>query len=135
MNEKRRQYQETYKRQYKSKTKRINLTLTNDEYRDFLAHAKNTKITTYIKSLALAGLHSQTIIPANIETELKTLRFAIRNIANNVNQIAHYSNLVRTVSTANENNLLQHIKQLEEAVQEYTKGQITKTNDKQTHDN
>ncbi len=79
----------------------------------------------------MAGLYSQTVIPENLETELKTLRFAIRNIANNVNQIAHYSNLVRSVSTTNENNLLQHIKQLEEAVEEYTKGQINQSN----HDN
>jgi predicted DNA binding CopG/RHH family protein len=52
----------SYKRQYKSKTKRINLTLTNDEY----GSCKNTKITTYIKRIALAGLHYQTVIPKNI---------------------------------------------------------------------
>jgi hypothetical protein len=33
----------SYKRQYKSKTKRTNLTLTNDKYHDFLAHAKTPK--------------------------------------------------------------------------------------------
>ncbi len=129
MDEKRKAYLKQYKKHYKAK--RVNLTLSRDEYRDFLAQAKNTKITTYVKRLALAGLHSQTMIPEHLETELKTLCFAIRNIANNVNQIAHYSNLVRTVSTANENNLLQHIKQLEKAVEEYTKGQINQSN----HDN
>ncbi len=122
MDEKRKAYLKQYKKHYQAK--RVNLTLSPDEYREFLREAKNTKLTTYVKNLALAGLHSQTVIPENLETELKTLRFAIRNIANNVNQIAHYSNLVRMVSTANENNLLQHIKQLEEAVEEYTKGKI-----------
>ena len=106
MSEKRRKYQEQYKKQYSAKTKRVNITLTNDEYRDFLRQAKNTKITTYIKQLALAGLHSQTVIPESLETELKTLCFAIRNIANNVNQIAHYSNTVRSISTQGEHNLL-----------------------------
>jgi hypothetical protein len=134
MDEKRKAYLKQYKKHYKAK--RVNLTLSSDEYRDFLTQAKNTKITTYVKRLALASLHSQTMIPEHLETELKTLLFAIRNIANNVNQIAHYSNLVRTVSTANENNLLQHIKQLEKAVEEYTKGQITKATHKEnTHDN
>jgi hypothetical protein len=129
MSEKRRQYQEQYKKQYSAKTKRVNLTLSNDEYRDFLRQAKNTKITTYIKRLALAGLHSQTVIPENLETELKTLRFAIRNIANNVNQIAHYSNTVRSINSQGEHNLLQHLKQLEDAVEAYTKGQISGISD------
>jgi hypothetical protein len=105
----------------------VNLTLTADEYRAFSRQAKNTKTTTYVKKLALAGLHSQTLIPENLETELKTLRFAIRNIANNVNQMAHFSNTIRAMSVQDEHNLLQHLKQLEDAVIEYTKGQITKS--------
>ena len=133
MNEKRKAYQKRYQKHYQAK--RVNLTLSPSEYREFARMAKNEKMATYIKSLALAGLHGQVLIPENIEKELKTLRFAIRNIANNVNQIAHYSNTVRMVSTANENNLLQHIKQLEEAVEEYTKGQINKAHNQTTHDN
>lgn len=125
MDEKRREYQKNYKNKYKEKTKRVNLTLTNDEYRAFLRGAKDTKITSHIKKLAISKLHLEINIPENIENELKTLRFAIRNIANNVNQIAHYSNTIRTISTQDENNLLQHLKQLEEAVELYTKGQIT----------
>ncbi len=131
MNEKRKEYQRKYREKYKTQAKRVNLTLSKEEYRDFVRAAKSEKkkTSTYIKELALAGLENQAYVPSELQDELKTLRFAIRNIANNVNQIAHYSNIVRSVSTENENNLLQHIKQLEEAIYQYTEGRILKNSD------
>lgn len=82
------------------------------------------KVTTYIKQLALAGLEQQTHIPEEIKTELKTLRFAIYNIVNNVNQIAHYSNTMCNMTMSEENNLLQYLKQLDDVIQSYIKGRI-----------
>ena len=82
------------------------------------------KPTSFVRNLTKATLLRQVHLPANIEAELKTLRFAIRNIANNVNQIAHHSNTVHMMTVADENNLLQHLQQLEQAVQSYTEGQI-----------
>ncbi|WP_330177978.1 hypothetical protein [Candidatus Vondammii sp. HM_W22] len=87
MNEKRREYQQQYREQYKSQAKRVNLTFNQDEYRAFsrVSKAENVKVTSYIKKqLALAGLEEQVRIPEEIKTELKTLLFAIHNIANNV---------------------------------------------------
>ncbi|CAC9621682.1 hypothetical protein [uncultured Gammaproteobacteria bacterium] len=122
MNEKRKEYLKQYQKHYKAK--RVNLTLSDKEYQEFSRMAKNTKIATYIKSLAVAGLESQTLIPENIEKELKTLNFAIRNIANNINQLTHYSNIIRELGIQDEHNLLQHLKQLDEVVSNYTKGKI-----------
>ncbi len=122
MNEKRKEYLKQYQKHYKAK--RVNLTLSDKEYQEFSRMAKNTKIAAYIKSLAVAGLESQTLIPKNIEKELKTLNFAIRNIANNINQLTHYSNIIRELSIQDEHNLSQHLKQLDEVVSNYTKGQI-----------
>ena len=126
MNEKRRAYQQQYREQYKSQAKRVNLTLSNEEHRAFSRAAKRegVKPSSYIKALALAGLNKQATIPANLQEELTTLRFAIRNIANNVNQLAHYSHTVRAMSSADEHSLLQHLKQLEDAVTQYTEGKI-----------
>jgi hypothetical protein len=124
MSEKRRAYQKEYKKRYDAKNKRVNLTLADDEYRDFVRHAKKTKVTSYIKQLAIAGLNSQTVLPDNIEEELKTLRFAIRNIANNINQIAHHSNTMRGISSEAEHSVFQYLKQLEDVVESYTKGKI-----------
>jgi len=124
MDDNRKNYQKEYRDEYKTRVKRINLTLTKQQYQAFTKASGNQKVTTYIKDLALAGLNQQANIPENLQEELKTLRFAILNIANNVNQIARHSNTVRSITSAEENNLLQHIKQLEDAVSEYTKGRI-----------
>lgn len=124
MDEKRRNYQRQYRQDYKQKTQRVNLTLSKDEYRAFSRAAGNTRLTAYVKELALAGLHQQAAIPESLQAELNTLRFAIRNIANNVNQMAHYSHTVRSMTLAEENNLFQHLKQLDEAVQAFTEQRI-----------
>ena len=38
MSEKRRAYQKEYKKRYDAKNKRVNLTLVDDEYRDFVCY-------------------------------------------------------------------------------------------------
>ncbi|MCW8932053.1 MAG: plasmid mobilization relaxosome protein MobC [Gammaproteobacteria bacterium] len=132
MNDKRKAYQQDYREKYKSQAKRVNITLTNSEYRKFnVAKADNEKVTAFVKNLALSALENQSHIPNDLKEELNTLRFAIRNIANNVNQIAHYSNTVRNMTISDENNILQHLKQLEDVIKEYTHGRLTK----EKHDN
>ncbi len=126
MDEKRKLYQRQYRDKYKSRAKRVNLTLSNKEYRSFVSAARkdNAKVTSFIKDLALAGLEARASIPPELHEELKTLRFAILNIANNVNQIAHHSNTVRRMTESEENNLLQHLKQLDEVVRSYTSSRL-----------
>ena len=124
MTESRKAYQQRYREQYKSQIKRVNLTLSKDEYRAFSRVAGNRKVTAFIKELALSALAGKAHMPASLEEELRTLRFAIRNIANNVNQMAHYSHTVRGMTAADENNLLQYLKHMEEAIQSYTEGRI-----------
>ena len=77
-----------------------------------------------LRNLLWLECRGHIILPAQLQEELKTLTFAIRNIANNVNQIAHHSNIVHDLTLADENNLLQHLKQLEDVVQHYTQGRI-----------
>lgn len=126
MDKSRADYQKKYREEYKSRARRVNLTFTKEEYRAISQAAKheNTKPTPYIKQLALAGLQKQPLFPEKVEDELKALQFAIRNIGNNINQMAHYSNTIRNMTYADENSLLQHLKQLEEVVKTYTKGRI-----------
>ena len=135
MNEKRRSYQKRYREQYKSQAKRVNLTFSKDEHHAFSRAAKKEgmKVTPYIKQLALAGLQQQAHVPAELKNELNTLRFAIHNIANNVNQIAHYSNTVHSMTASDENNLLQYLKQLEDAVRRYTEGRILSEDSEHDH--
>lgn len=136
MSEQRKQYQKQYRENYKSQVKRVNLTLSNSEYRKIskVAEKENMKPTSYIKNLVMSGLENQANIPNNIIEELKTLRFAVHNIANNVNQLTHYSHRIRELTMSDENNLLQHLKQLDETIKEYTKGRILESSHHKTND-
>lgn len=125
----RKTYQREYREKYKAQAKRVNITLSQEEHRALQKAAKKegVKLTSYIKSLALSSFQNQTYIPSELKDELKTLRYAIYNIANNVNQLAHHSNTFKNMTISEENNLLQYLKQLDEVVQSYTEGRILST--------
>ena len=135
MDDKRRTYQRQYRQDYKGQAKRVNLTLSLAEYRVFSQAARkdNKKLASFIKDLAVSELESQAHIPSELQDELKTLRFAILNIANNVNQIAHHSNTVRQLALHEENNLLEYLRQLDEVVRQYTSGKILSKPDDHDH--
>ena len=96
------------------------------------ATKENSKLAPYVKKLAISTLLQQAHIPQEIQQELQTLRFAILNIANNINQIAHHSNYIRAMSEDKEHSLLVYIKQLDDVVKSYTQGRILNTHH---HDN
>lgn len=120
----RKAYYKQYRKENKTRTKRVSLTLTKAEYAAFVRASKGRKITPFVKACALSSLKQQALIPDDIQEELQTLRFAVLNIANNINQIAHHSNLVRNMAASDEHNLLSHIKQLDDLVKTYTEGRL-----------
>ncbi len=129
----RKDYLKQYRKSYQSR--RVNLTLNPNEYKAFLRSARKekSKLAPYVKKLALSALQDQTHIPASLQEELQTLRFAILNIANNVNQIAHHSHRIHALSEDDEQNLLLYIKQLDSVVRSYTEARIH--NPENSHDN
>ena len=124
-----REYQKKYRSKYKKDHKRVAITLTSNEYKAFEAKAKieGIKTTQLIKNMALYNLQQKTFVPASILDELKRLSFLIRNIANNVNQTAHYSNTIKGL--VNEHGLLDHLKKLDETIKDYTIDKIKKHHD------
>lgn len=119
ISDKRKLYNKTYKAEYKERTNRISLTFTHTEYEELenRAKAEGVKPTTLVKNMALA-YHQQTpIMPEAIKEELKELRFLIRNVANNINQIAHYSNTIQKL--ADENGLLLEIQKMEKTINDF----------------
>lgn len=114
----------TYIREYAKRTRRVSVTLTESEYRELQARAKGEGVrpTTLIKNMALAYHQGQTINPEPIREELRELRFLIRNIAGNVNQMAHHSNTIGRM--VDENAFLDEIRKLEEVVQDFTGGRL-----------
>lgn len=119
-----RDYQKQYREDYAKKHKRISITVDQNEYSalEHIARKEGIKVTSLVKHYAFAGLGQSLAVPKEIEQELKELRFLIRNIANNVNQAAHHSNTIKQL--VDENGLLEHIRQLEKSVKDYTEGRL-----------
>ena len=123
-------YHKAYKRQYYKLNKSLSVTLSMDDYDALKARADElgTKPIPLLRDMAFAVLHDTSFVPELIEDELKELRFLILNIANNVNQMAHHSNTVR--SLVDEKGLLRELRRLEESINDYTHERLKKV----THD-
>lgn len=112
-------YNQHYKTEYQERTKRVSITLSLSEYAELEKRAKveGVKPTSLVKNMALA-FHQQTpIIPEMVQVELQELRFLLRNIANNINQIAHHSNTIKRL--ADENGLLLEIQKMETTINDF----------------
>jgi len=110
---------------YRSKMKRKEIYFTPAEMDDFNAVAlkENTKAGIVIRNMALAYLQGNRLPSLEeklrlekIETELHGLSLLVRNIANNVNQMAHHSNTLNYM--IDEQHLLQHLQNLDKNVKD-----------------
>lgn len=115
----RREYQKQYKEEYNKTVKRVNLTLTQTEYSYFkkIADRERVKVGKIIKTMALAQIGKTFYQPEEIQKKLDDLIFLIRNIANNLNQIARHSNTIKIV--LDENKVFTYIKNLEQSIKEH----------------
>jgi hypothetical protein len=98
---------------------RVTVGFNKSEYEEIEQRAKKegVKPTTLVRNMTLA-YHQQTpIVPESIKEELQELRFLIRNVANNINQIAHYSNTIQRL--ADENGLLLEIQKMEKTINDF----------------
>lgn len=105
-----------YNQEYAQRTHRVSVTLSPDEYHALVqqAHARGVAPTTLAKELILSGNGTPSTPPEIVRDELQALRFLLRNIANNINQIAHHSNTVRHM--VNENDLLLELRKMEDTI-------------------
>jgi hypothetical protein len=85
---------------YRAATKRINCTLTNAQYAAVKARADRLKMkpTVCFKALALAYSEQRYLVPNSVEAKLEAVIFLLRNVANNVNQVARRANQTRQAS-------------------------------------
>ena len=117
MNEKKQEYQREYSRNWRKKKKLITFALTPEEYRAFEKQRGNLKTTTFIKNLALAGLpDAEKPVKDEVLEALRNHTFLMRNVANNVNQMAKAFN---TVGYVDIEVVLQHLKTLDDTVKQY----------------
>jgi hypothetical protein len=117
--EQRQTYKKAWNQKNKTQTKRVSITLSNEEYKSLEKRAKKegVRITTLVKNMTLAYHQQQPLLSQDLKTEMQEMRFIFRTIANNINQIAHHSNTIKRL--ADENGLLLEIKKLEDIVLEH----------------
>lgn len=115
----RKEYQKKYKKEYKKIAKQCNISLTIEEYNYFknIADKQNKSVPFIVKNMALAQLGKTNLQPKKKQEDLKELIFIIRNIANNLNQIARHSNTVKTVLS--ENKVFSYIKDMEKNIKDF----------------
>ena len=99
---------------------RVTLTLSKGEYTDFskVADKEDLPVSAVVKNMALAYLQSIPYTPTGVEEKLNDHNFLVRNIANNINQIAHRVNMDEVVSI---HEVLGHLKHLDSLVREFIK--------------
>ncbi|ASF47839.1 plasmid mobilization relaxosome protein MobC [Methylovulum psychrotolerans] len=123
-------YHKKYRKEYKNKVKYITLSIPAPLYDELekLSELEQTKVSTLFKNMGLAYLQQKTLIPKDYLEALREHTLLIRNIANNINQMAHHSNTLRLMTQSDEHSLLMELKKLEEAVEEYTHKKVKTKN-------
>lgn len=117
--EERQDYDKAYYLKNKEAKKRVTVRFSQEEYRQIesLSAATDIPPAVLIKRLCLAAMNGEQFLSANSEEALQSVSFLIRNIANNVNQMAKHSNTLKRV--VDENQLLAELRQLEALVHDY----------------
>lgn len=126
MDNEKREYQKQYRREYRQLKKRVSITLSNAEYEalSFVAQQEDKKVTTLVREYTLTSLSGNPRVPESLKADLKELSLLIRNIANNVNQIARHSNRIHDLVSDDEHNLLLYLQSLDRHVKQFVKGQL-----------
>lgn len=120
MDDKRREYLKNYQEQ----RKRINLSLSLSDYKkvEYLAQKLSLKPTSFVHHIIQEKLGKNPNISPEIQKELREVKYLIRNIANNINQVAHRSNILKAM--LDENALLMELKKLEDTIMNYVTTEI-----------
>lgn len=122
VSEKRKRYLD----EYIDKRKRVNISLSADEYSkiSYLADLNNTKPTSFITQLVQHHLNKSPFISSQLQDEIKDMKFLLRNVANNINQIAHRSNTLKVM--VDERDLLMELKKLEDGIASFIQKEVEK---------
>lgn len=99
--------------------RRVSATLNEAEYAQLADSAKahHERITTHLKTQALANLERRYLVPPDTNERLDTLIAIMRGIGNNLNQLARHSNEMRYFLDTEEVRL--QVKRMEDAVRQF----------------
>ena len=115
VSEKRKQYLDDYV----DPRKRISISLSSADFSKvtYLAQLNQTKPTSYIADLVQHQLNKTPLIPQELTEDIKEMKFLLRNIATNINQLTHRSNTLKVL--VDERGLLLELQKLEEGITTY----------------
>ena len=102
--------------------RRINCSVTAEEFKKILLHAKKSDLppTAFFKKAVFSYLENENILPKTQENILRDFIFQFRKIGNNLNQIARQTNRVKqVVNFFDLKKELQRLRILENAVQRF----------------
>lgn len=113
-------YHKEYRKTYEKKVKYVTVSIPVTEYKELekIAKKEKVKVSALVKNMTLAYMQTKTLVPNSVEERLNEFVFLMRNVANNINQIARISNTVKHL--ADENGLLMEVKKMEDLVKVYT---------------
>lgn len=103
----------------KAGVRRVSATMNEAEYAQLANSAKThqERITTHLKTQALANLERRYLVPPDTNERLDTLIAIMRGIGNNLNQLARHSNEMRYFLDTEEVRL--QVKRMEDAVRQF----------------
>lgn len=118
-------------REYRKEFKYFTCKVSQEEFNKITQHANKTglKPTSFFKKSAFAYLEQKFLVPQDLKIDLETLIFLIRNISNNLNQIAKHANQAQQLSFSHFFKAHQTVSELEDLIKDFVKNPPLKHDD------
>lgn len=109
-------YMDKYREEYKQKTRRVNITLSLEEYSAVKSASKDAqkKVSTFVKDCVVQQTSKVYILPNNTTTE--NLILQLRAIGNNVNQLTRHIHRSGVIQRSDLTQLQNQVRQVENLV-------------------
>jgi hypothetical protein len=121
-------YFKEYKTDYLKSHKKVEVYLTLSEYEEFKKVANElgygNKIGKVVKEFAQDYRQNRYKYPPELKENLDNLTFLLRNVANNINQMAHISNATKRV--VDDYKIFEYLKKMEDSIKQYVNTKISK---------
>lgn len=130
--EKMRQYRRNYWQRYKQKNRRVYGTLSKDEYAEIAAIAQQNGRSVWgeVWHESHAYRRQQFVPSREIERRIEALYGAMRQIGNNLNQIAHAQNIVGKMRQGTR--VIAEVSRLEQVIEDFVSRPWRVSNDRTT---
>lgn len=123
INDERKVYLKEYRKEYKTRVKRVEVWFTNEEYDQLKAVAdhEGIKVSQLIAEEMQGFITDTQRIPKPIQDEKQEIRFLLRNMANNISQVSQYS---PTLKAMIDQGLLLRVKAMEDLIENFTEERV-----------